>query len=565
MINVAPFLIFLVGAALAMVARGRVRDVIAVATPVVGAINLWALDGSAPMTVMLFGHELILVEVDRLSMLFGWLFHLAVFVALVYNLYRPTKLEQVSILAYGAATMGAIFAGDLLTLLLFWEGLGLTSVFLVLARGTRKAERAAVRYLMLQVLSGVLLMCGIIVLINQGRSLAMAPLELEGLAAWLIFLSLGIKAGFPLLHNWITDTYPEATETGTVIMSALTTKTSIYCLANLFPGTELLIYIGATMTVFPIFYAVLEDDLRRVLSYSLINQLGFMITGIGIGTELAINGAVAHAFAHVMYKSLLFMSMGAVLYRTGKIGASELGGLYRTMPKTTIMCIIGAASISAFPLFSGFVAKAMVMSAALQGGYDWVWIALLFASAGVLHHAGIKIPFFAFFGNDSGQRPKEAPKPMLIAMFIASVMCIGIGVFPELLYDQLPYPVTYVPYTFEHVLTQLQLLLFAALCFVVLRVTKLEPHERPSVNLDIEWTYRWLLPRAGRWGYAMLGHIAHPLRQLSQIGMQSTVWLVKLWHGPGGLFAREPLISMASLAVVIIFTLVLLLDLIQGY
>ncbi len=564
MTSVAPFLIFLIGGALAMAARGRLRDIIALAIPVVGTINLWAIDGSAPMTVMLFGRELILVETDRLSMLFGWLFHLAVFVALIYNLHRPTKLEQVTILTYGASTMGAIFAGDLLTLLLFWEGLGLTSVFLLLARRTATSAKTAVRYLMIQVFSGVLLVCGIIVLINQGRSLAIAPLELEGLAAWLIFLSLGIKAGFPLLHGWITDAYPKATETGTVIMSALTTKTAVYCLASLFPGTELLIYIGATMTVFPIFYAVLEDDLRRVLSYSLINQLGFMIAGIGIGTELAINGAVAHAFAHVMYKSLLFMSMGAVLYRTGKIGASELGGLYRTMPKTAIMCIIGAASISAFPLFSGFVAKSMVMSAALKEGYDWVWIALLFASAGVLHHAGIKIPFFAFFGNDSGQRPKEAPKPMLVAMLIASVMCIGVGVFPSLLYDQLPFPVIYVPYTFEHVLTQLQLLLFAALCFVVLRVTKLEPHERPGTYLDVEWIYRWLLPRAGRLGRMWISQVANTLQHVFRSVMQQGVTWVMRWHGPDGLFARDPLISMASLSVVVLFTLVLILDLLQG-
>jgi multicomponent Na+:H+ antiporter subunit D len=564
MISVAPFIVFLVGALLACFARGRVRDAIVVATPIVGALNLWALDGSAPTIITLFGRELILVEVDRLSMLFGWLFHLAAFLALIYGLHRPNKLEQVTCLLYAASTMGAIFAGDLLTLFMFWEGLGLTSVFLVLARGTRRSEKAAIRYLLMQIASGMLLLCGIVVLIGQGRSLDMAPMELEGLAAWLILLSLGIKAGFPLLHNWITDTYPEATVTGTVIMSALTTKTAIYVLARLFPGTEILIYIGVSMTLFPIFYAVIEDDLRRVLSYSVINQLGFMVTGIGIGTNLAINGAVSHAFAHVVYKSLLFMSMGAVLHRTGRIGASELGGLYRTMPRTTVMCIIGASSISAFPLFSGFVSKAMVMSAALQSGHEWVWLALLFASAGVLHHAGIKIPFCAFFGHDSGLRPKEAPRPMLIAMAIASFSCIFIGIFPGVLYGMLPYEVTYQPYTFEHVVTQLQLLLFAALCFVVLRLTRLEPAERPGVNLDVEWFYRYMLPRIARALRATLSRARLASGAAAEQILGAGIGLVTRLHGPRGVLARDPLGSYALIVIIALFAVVLVFELALG-
>ena len=564
MISVAPFIVFLVGAVLATFARGRLRDVIVIATPVVGAINLCALDGSAPIVVSLFGRELILVQVDRLSMLFGWLFHLATFLALIYGLHRPNKLEQVVSLAYAASTMGAIFAGDLMTLFMFWEGLGLTSVFLILARRTRSAEKAAVRYLLLQIASGMLLLCGIAALLGQGGSLAMAPMELEGLASWLIFLALGIKAGFPLLHNWITDAYPEATETGTVLMSALTTKTAIYALARLFPGTEILIYIGATMTVFPIFYAVIEDNLRRVLAYSLINQLGFMVTGIGIGTELAINGAVSHAFAHVMYKSLLFMSMGAVLFRTGRIGASELGGLYRTMPRTTILCIIGAASISAFPLFSGFVSKSMVMAAALEEGHDWVWLALLFASAGVLHHAGIKIPFFAFFGHDSGLRPREAPRPMLIAMTVAAFACIFIGVFPGVLYGMLPYEVTYRPYTVEHVVTQLQLLLFASLCFVVLHLARLEPPERPGINIDVEWFYRRLLPRGAK-------RVRDDLARARMAGgmVMGEVWdygltLITRLHGPRGVLARDPLGSYALIVVIALFAAILVFELVLG-
>jgi multicomponent Na+:H+ antiporter subunit D len=317
------------------------------------------------------------------------------------------------------------------------------------------------------------------------------------MASWLFLIAFGIKAAFPFMHSWLTDAYPEATPAGAVFLSAFTTKVAIYMLARTFPGEDLLVYIGAAMTCFPIFYAVIENDLRKVLAYSLINQLGFMVCGIGIGTALALNGTVAHAFNDVIFKGLLFMTMGAVLHRVGHVNGSNLGGLYKTMPKTTFFCIIGAASISAFPLFSGFVSKSMVMAAMIEAGHEYLWLMLLFASAGVFHHAGIKIPFFAFFAHDSGLRPKEAPTNMLVAMGIAAFMCILVGTYPEFLYQMLPWENSYVPYDLTHTLTQLQLLFFSALAFVWLNKKGLYPPELKSVNLDFEWIYRKAMPAAG--------------------------------------------------------------------
>jgi len=244
------------------------------------------------------------------------------------------------------------------------------------------------------------------------------------------------------------------------------------------------------MTAFPIFFAVIENDLRKVLSYSLNNQLGFMVVGVGIGTEMALNGTAAHAFSHILYKALLFMAMGAVLYRVKTIKASELGGLYKSMPWTTVFCIIGSLSISAFPLFSGFISKSMIITAVAVEHHTIVWLVLCLASAGVMDHSGIKIPFFAFFAHDSGKRCEEAPKHMLWAMGIAAFLCIAIGVYPQALYSILPYPVDYAPYTTTHVITQLQLLLFSALAFVFLFKTGLYPPEVKSVNLDTDWLYR---------------------------------------------------------------------------
>jgi multicomponent Na+:H+ antiporter subunit D len=434
--------------------------------------------------------------------------------------------------------LGAIFAGDLATLFIHWEVIAIASVFLIWASRTERAYRAGMRYLVIQVGSGVLLVAGILIHYRHTGSLSFGDIGLAAPGGGLILLAFGIKCAFPLLHNWLPDAYPESTVSGTVLLSSFTTKVAVYALARAYAGTEILVPIGAVMTLFPIFYAVMENDLRRVLAYSLNNQLGFMVVGIGIGTDLALNGAVAHAFADILFKGLLLMSMGAVLFRVGTAKASELGGLYKSMPWTAGFCIVGAASISAFPLFSGFVTKSMVIAAAMDGGYFWTWITMIFASAGVLHHAGIKIPFFAFFAHDSGKRCAEAPMNMLVAMGIAAALCILIGTFPRLLYGLLPYKSDFVPYTLEHVVTQLQLLLFAVLAFTVMMRTHLHPPELPSTNLDFDWFYR----RPGRWLALSAGKLAEDVWRvivaISTRGAGKALRAVEAAHGPGGVLAR---------------------------
>ena len=318
---------------------------------------------------------------------------------------------------------------------LWWEATAFTSVILIFCGKTYRAYKSAIRYIVIQVGSGILLLSGAILLFQNSNEAIFQELDINSTAGLLVFIAFGIKAAFPFLNGWLQDSYPEASEVGTVALSAFTTKLAIYALARSFAGVEILIYIGALMTFFPIFFAVIENDLRRVLAFSLNNQLGFMVVAIGIGTELAINGAVAHAFAHIIYKGLLFMSMGAVLYRVGTCKASELGGLFKYMPITAVCSIVGAVSISAFPLFSGFVAKSLIMSSLGYEGLTFIYFMLLFASAGVLHHSGIKIPFFAFFAHDSGLKPKEAPMNMIAAMLLSSLLCILIGIFPSQFYQ----------------------------------------------------------------------------------------------------------------------------------
>ena len=559
MIELPPMIIFFVGAGLVAVTRGSLRSTFLLAVPIFSALSLSGIPEGSHFNVALFDYELQLLRVDKLSLLFGYLFHLAALIAVIYSLHVRDTVQHVSGLLYAGSALGAVFAGDLITLFLAWEALALSSVFLILARHKSSAQAAAMRYLAVQVISGLILLAGVLVRLNELGSAAFTFIGLDSAGGVLIFTAFGIKCAFPLLHNWLTDAYPEATPTGAVFLSAFTTKVAIYALARGFPGTEILVYIGAVMTMFPIFYAVIENDLRRVLAYSMINQLGFMVVGIGLGTAMAINGAVSHAFNDVIFKGLLFMSMGAVLHQTGKINGSELGGLYKMMPFTTGFCIVGALSISAFPLFSGFVSKSMVMVAALDEGYPIVWLALLFASAGVFHHAGIKIPFFAFFAHDSGIRTRDPSFNMLFAMGIAALICIFNGVWPWLLYGLLPFPVTYEPFTATHVLAQSQLLLFSALAFAWLKLSGLYPPELKGVNIDADWIYRkplnWIatttLRVGSRWNEIASNVVVSYLGNLGR--------LVFRYSGPQGVFARTHESGSAALWVAIILAASLLL------
>jgi len=489
-IELSPAWLLLFGAGVAPFLRGRARSAWVVAVPLGGMIQLALLPAGEFGQVEFLGEQLLLLRVDRWSILFAFVFLIAALVSAIYSLHVRDRLEPAAGLAYAGAAIGAVLAGDLMTLFAFWELTAVTSVFLIWARRTDRAYRAGMRYIVIQLASGMLLLFGALQQLAATGSLRFDHLGLDAPGGLAIFVAFGIKCAFPLLHNWLQDAYPEATESGTVFLSAFTTKLAVYALARGYAGTDSLVWIGAVMTAFPIFYAVIENDLRRVLAYSLNNQLGFMVVGIGIGTELALNGTAAHAFSHILYKALLFMSMGAVLYRVGTVDGTELGGLYKSMPWTTGFCIVGAASISAFPLFSGFVSKSMILAAAGAEGLAITWLVLMFASAGVFHHSGIKIPYFAFFAHDSGKRCAEAPANMLVAMAVTAGLCIGIGVYPAPLYALLPFPVDYVPYTGGHVLAQLQLLAFSALAFSVLMRTGIYPPELRAVNLDSDWLYR---------------------------------------------------------------------------
>jgi len=552
---VPPGLLLVLGALLLPLSGSRVRTVLVLGLPLLTLALIWQVPDGVTLRVPFLAYELAPVSGDRLSRLFATIFAIMAFAGGLFALNRTRILELVAALISAGSAIGVTFAGDLLTLVACWEVLALSSTLLVWSAMTEQSCHAGMRYLLIHLLGGALLMVGVIGHVADTGSVTFAAMTLDSPAQWLILAGFLLNAGAPPLSAWLPDAYPEASPTGMVFLSAFTTKTAVYVLLRGFPGADILIFIGLYMIFYGIVYALLENDMRRILAYSIVNQVGFMLCGIGIGTELSLNGAAAHAFVHIIYKALLLMAAGSVLYMTGKRKCTELGGLFQSMPLTTICGIIGALSISAFPLTSGFISKSMISQAAADETMAVAWLLLTAGSAGVFLHAGIKFPWFIFFQKDSGLRPPDPPLNMRMAMILCAFLCIAIGIWPAPLYAILPFPVDYIPYTRAHVIEMLQLLLFSGLAFFIML-----PYMKRTltITLDWDWLYRWLGPRAAsrvtqvfsRW------HAHRRIDFLRQLG--NLFGTLFLYHGPQGILARTWATGSMVLWVVILLGIYLI-------
>ena len=488
-----PGLIAIAGALILFLLRGKIEKIVFVAIPLTSLSILILTSagyfGSIPFEALTFGFfdfRLTLARVDRLAMPFAYVFST---VAIAMNVYalNSKKYEKVSAMIYFGSALGVIFAKDLFTFYVFWELMAIASLFVIWSRGAKKSLEAGFRYALWHLTGGAFLIAGIALYINQTGSIEFSMFERTGLPYYLILLGVIINAAVPPLHAWLPDAYPEASVTGAIYLTAFTTKSAVYTLARGFAGEEILMYLGAVMAMYGVIFAVLENDGRRLLSYHIVSQVGYMVAGVGIGTALALNGAVSHAFTHILYKALLFMGMGAVIEVTGRSKFTELGGLYRYMPITFWLYMIGAFSISAFPLFSGFVSKNMTVYASHK--ILVVWLLLEASSIGTFLHTGLKLPWNVWFARDPVIEAKEPPKNMIAGMAILAVLNIFLGIYPgyEMLYSILPYQVEYEPYEIGKVIAMSQLLLFTFFAFWILR-DKLRGEEK--IVLDTDWLPR---------------------------------------------------------------------------
>ena len=483
-----PAFLFILGSFLIPLLKGRVKQTFLLLVPAAAFLDVVLMSQGTYGAVQFLGVDLIFGKVDRLSLVFAHVFTLMAFIGVLYGLHVKDDGQHVASYLYVGSSLGVTFAGDYVTLFIFWEIMAFASVFLVWYRRTQKAVDAGFRYLLVHIVGGLILFAGILLRNGEVGNFAFGTISPEGitLATYLIMIGFCLNAAVPPIHAWLPDAYPEATVTGAVFMCAFTTKTAVYVLARAFAGFEILAILGAIMAVYGVCYAVIENDARRILAYHIVSQVGYMVCGIGIGSQMAVNGATAHAYAHIIYKGLLFMGTGAVLEMTGRSKLNELGGLYKYMPLALFFTVTGGISISGFPFTSGFISKSMTVEAS-EGYSIFIFLMLMTASIGTFLSVGLKLPYFIWFNKDSGIKPKEAPLNMKLAMGIAAFICYFLGVYPKFLFDMLPYPVHWEPYTISHFAEVMQLLLFTGLGFFLL-LKKLTPE--PTVNLDVDWLYR---------------------------------------------------------------------------
>lgn len=554
---VPPALVLLLGALLVGPVRGVARTAIVLLAPLVTLWLVWRVPDGVILEFAFLDYRIEPLEGSPVRRLFAMVFALMALVGGLFA-YRQAKwFELAAAHAYAAGAIGVCFAGDLITLFLFWEVMALFSTVVVWCGGNADARVAGIRYAIMHLLGGVILKVGIEGVAVHTGSIDVQSMLVTNFDTAMILIGILINAAAPPISAWLSDAYPESSPTGSVFPSAFTTKTAVLALILLFPGESILTAVGLFMVFYGIIYALLENNIRRILAFSIINQVGFMVCAVGIGTQMALNGAAAHAFAHIIYKALLFMSAGVVVYRTGLNRCSDVGGLFRTMPLTAACGIVGALAISGFPLTSGFTTKTLISQAAADDGLAVVYFMLAAASAGVFLHAGIKFPWFVFFQRDSGLRPKDAPWNMAAAMLIFAFLCILFGVAPDLLYGYLPYPVDYEAYTPDKVLFYLQLLLFSGLAFFLLLPLM---KRTETISLDADWLWRVALLRAASAAYVALqtfGHavaatvadVAGRFRSLAEQHMSTSVDGKR-----SGLFARTWPIGTTALWIAVLLT-----------
>lgn len=436
------------------------------------------------------GLGLNLGRVDKLSMVFAHVFAIQALIGFVFAFHVKDKWQHIAAAMYIAGAFGCTFAGDFVALFIFWELMSVSSTFLVWLNRNPASIKAGMRYFLFHTLGGLLLLAGLLLKYRATGSFAFEAADpaVTHLYDVLIMLGFCVNAAVIPLHAWLPDAYPEATVTGAVFMSAFTTKTAVYVLLRGFAGFEILGVMGTLMTLYGVFYATIENNARRILAYHIVSQVGYMVAGVGVGTAMTINGACAHAYAHILYKGLLFMGAGTLLYAAGTAKLSELGGLFKRLPWAFGWYMVAAVSISGFPLFSGFISKTMTITGAAEAHHTWLALGMELAAVGTFLSVGIKLPYFAWFARPDAGRPlNPVPLNMYVAMGAAGLLCFFIGVQPGFLYKLLPYPVEYVPYTAWHLVQTLLLLGFTGLGFYILR-HKLVPEA--AINLDVDYVYR---------------------------------------------------------------------------
>ncbi len=516
----------------------KVRRVLLVLCPAAALLAALCIPVGIQLVFSFAGnYNFVYLQLTQQNYIFLVVFAMTALVNGIYAAQNDSRLEAFASMGYAGSALGVTLAGDWLTLLLFWELMAVTSLFLIWGQKRKEATAAGFRYILMHMFGGSLLLFGIALETAKGNYLiANLTAGPHDAAFWLIFAGVAVNAAFVPLHAWVPDAYPQSSVTGGNYLCAFTTKVAILCLARVFAGFDFLLIAGLIMIFYGAIFALMENDMRRLLSYHIISQLGYMVTDLSFQGTTAVSAAGALAAGNVIYKSLLFMCAGAVMYATGKRKISELGGLARKMPLTCVVFFIAAFSIAGAPPFAGFTLKSLsILTAQEAGNHLVVWLMVAGNILTVMSIA-FKMGYFVFFGKERADvEVGRVPLNMKIAMLIGAANCIWIGFLPQFVYRRfMPYPVDYHPYHLGHILEYVMLITSVLIAFLMY-LDKMAPHD--TITLDVDWFLRRPFKRAVyaiSWGVCALQYIC------ANLGRELYHWIQVITHHPYKILRRKP-------------------------
>ncbi len=397
--------------------------------------------------------------------------------AVLYGLQGARTIEQAAALTAVASAIAISLANDFITLFLFWELLTVSVAGLILLNSdqSRTAYSQGMRVLIFHLVGGLLVLFGIL-----EHSMATGSFLLTPPQAGHVFFALGFgfKAAFLPFHLWVAWGYPSASLFSSVVLAGLTTKIGVYALARILPAHDWIVLMGASMALFGVVCALLQKNMRRLLSYHIISQVGYMVAGVGLGTALSMDGGLLHVVNHMLYKALLFMSAGAVLYAVGTEDVHDLTHpeaddpsdtqplrpVWKALPLATIGAFVGAFAISGVPLFNGYVSKYLLKEAFY--GVQPAEAMLMIASIGT----AASFSKFLFFGFIKA-KTRRFRKPLLsmhIAIAAVAVLCVVLGIRPQWIHSVLPYGSSLEVYSWGGAGAALRLAVIGVAVFAVL-------------------------------------------------------------------------------------------------
>lgn len=506
-ILIPPFIIYFLGAALLPFLKGKARQVWLLTTVFLGLFSVIILKTGQFWRIEFLDFEIVFLNVDKISIPFGYVFSIITIMAVIYSFYVKNNGELVFALIYAGSSLGVVFSGDFISLFVFWEIMAIASTMLILYRNKKSSFDAAIRYIVMHVLGGSLLLGGIVYQFVSTNSVGFI-VEPQGISKLLLLLGIGLNTGFVGLHTWLPDAYPKATFGGAVFMASLTTKVGVYALIRVFGfGGEIVTAMGALMIIYGIVFALMQTNVRKLLSYHIVSQVGYMVVAVGIGSRLAINGSIAHVINHILYKSLLFMCAGSLIYSTGKQSINNFGGIFRRAPIVSITCLVASLSIAGFPGFNGYISKEMIKLAALEKHMLWLEIILILGTVGTIL-SFLKLSYYIFFGTKKEVHFDKMPmKSMNLSMISIATLCVILGVYPFLLYKILPYQeslIDFSPFKVINIISTLQLFSATFASFFIF-VKLFKPTGKKIADLD--YIYQKIIVVSNISGEKLYGHL----------------------------------------------------------